>query len=619
MTERNNPLPVPAGLEHFGDRYKEITPVGQGGHATVYRALDSVLLKWIAIKVLSAKTLSESQLVSFQNEAKLVSKLKHPNLVTVLDFGIGPKGRPYLIMDFIKGNSLKSALKTGKISRLTEIIEVFIEICEGMQHAHEQGVLHQDLKPGNIMFHEKDAAGTRIKIVDFGVAQDIMDDCAITISETKTVGSPPYMAPEIIESKQPMRQSDVYSVGCMLYEALTGRQPFRGATALETCRLHLTGPVPSLETGAQFEISEHLSEIVSRCMQKDPMDRFESMRQLQKELIKELRGEGAPLVPKKSDSANALRKSFPFFVLLIFAGIASAVLLCANTTRAIFEQSVTRKSEDSSTKSASAAVASEQECKLIRKRDPDNGSPLWRPNDLYYVQLTDEDLKSIAHQLPANLYVKGMTITGTGLSYLSHWPMTKLDMSLTNLNSEGMKNIAKFKDLEALEINHTKITNEDFKQLCYLHKLRTINFLACEDINNEGLEKVLMSNPKLESLKFGYQKITPEIIPALKKMKNLRRLEAQNCGLSDSDIKELTKLPLQRLYLYGNEKLTNETLKYLDHHPTIRDISVSNCHQISDAALKQFIAQNDEIKVKVSGENEHVDEVNDVGEFFFSD
>jgi len=281
------------------DQYKIVEVLGKGGMSVVYKAVHSILKNTVAIKTMHAHLVSEQQSVMrFKQEARAAAQLDHPNIIKVLGFGItsGDSPQPYIIMDFLEGAALSDAIKQkGRLS-VASTLKIFIQICSALSHAHKHGVIHRDLKPSNIMLVEKDGEPDFVKLVDFGIAKVLNQEGeqAHRLTQTGEVfGSPSYMSPEQCTGKTVDNRSDVYSLGCVLYEALSGNPPHQGDSVFETFHKHLAEIPASLsipEVGKP--LSDRLDAIVFRALEKDPGKRYQSMSQFEDDLRSALENSG---------------------------------------------------------------------------------------------------------------------------------------------------------------------------------------------------------------------------------------------------------------------------------------------------------------------------------------
>lgn len=250
----------------FADRYEIIARLGGGGMSTVYKARHTHMDKIVAIKVLQTNVGNTAESIKrFQLEAKATSKLEHPNVISIFDFGVNEDGRPYMVMEYLEGVSLSDLLdKKGRLP-VNGLKEIFVPVCEGLTHAHQNGIVHRDLKPGNIMLAKTQNGGVNVKIVDFGLAKLVNSEQKLT-QTGETFGSPLYMSPEQCLGKQLDQRADIYSLGCVLFECLTGQPPFVGASVIDTFNKHLrdrcAAAVPSGSKSA--ESSSTIDLLLSR-------------------------------------------------------------------------------------------------------------------------------------------------------------------------------------------------------------------------------------------------------------------------------------------------------------------------------------------------------------------
>ncbi len=270
-------------------RYEVEEPIGRGGMSSVYRARDLKSGDKVAFKVMHAHLLDNpSNVRRFRREAQAANKVRHPHAVKIFDVGVTPNGSPYIIMDFLDGPSLSDVIaENGKLP-VDRCLKIFIQACEGMSHVHELGVLHRDLKPSNIVLVKEGDEEDYVKVVDFGIAKVLAEEARSTLSKTPTghaLGSPPYMSPEQCRGIVVDKRADVYSMGCLMYEALTGRVPLEGETIVETMYKQVHELPKSLDgVEADVRLVERIEKILFRALSKDPNSRQQSMDELKHEL-----------------------------------------------------------------------------------------------------------------------------------------------------------------------------------------------------------------------------------------------------------------------------------------------------------------------------------------------
>src|SRR5688572_1123036 len=250
------------------ERYRLIAEVGQGGMAIVYRAHDETLKREVAIKVLHQHLAAEPESKArLEREAQAVAKLRHDNILEIFDYSGLDSTTAYIVTEFIDGQTLKQFM-TGRSLRFPEVAAMIcVEVCKALGHAHGVGVLHRDVKPENVMVR-KDG---RIKLMDFGIAQ-ILDLQRMTVTG-QLLGSPAYMAPEIVEGKQLDFRTDVFSVGIMLYLLATGNLPFSGKNPHEVLRRITEGKFADPRTVGRG-VDQALSRIINRALARRPEDRY---------------------------------------------------------------------------------------------------------------------------------------------------------------------------------------------------------------------------------------------------------------------------------------------------------------------------------------------------------
>ena len=262
----------------ISDRYKIIGKIGSGGMANVYLAQDLILERQVAVKMMSL-TFNEDEesdnLRRFQREALSSTELIHPNIVNIYDVGEGE--RPYIVMEYVEGTDLKKYIQENHPIPYSKVIKIMSQILSGISYAHRNGVIHRDIKPHNILI---DKEGT-VKITDFGIAVALSQN---SITQTNSIlGSVQYISPEQARGNMVTKQSDIYSLGIVLYEMLTGVVPFEGESAVSVALKHFQSPIPSLR---EFDtrIPQPLENVVLRAAAKDAKDRYGSVSEMQADL-----------------------------------------------------------------------------------------------------------------------------------------------------------------------------------------------------------------------------------------------------------------------------------------------------------------------------------------------
>jgi len=252
-------------------KYEVVELIGQGGMGVVLKGRDDSLGRYVAIKVLSRQlATSPTARRRFMREGRAVAAISHPNVITI--HAVEEQGGlPFLVMEFADGGSLHERIKKESPLPLADVLRLGAQIAIGLAAAHAQGVIHRDIKPGNVMLeHQVD----RVKITDFGLARVAMDNSDLT-SQGNQPGTPAYMSPEQVQGHEVDDRSDLFSLGCVLYAMIAGQSPFRGAHAFDAARRILEHTPPPL-TEINEEVPPFLSDIVSRLLEKDPRNRYQS-------------------------------------------------------------------------------------------------------------------------------------------------------------------------------------------------------------------------------------------------------------------------------------------------------------------------------------------------------
>lgn len=263
--------------QKINDRYEIIKTIGEGGMANVYLANDTILDRKVAIKVLRGDLSNDEKFIRrFQREALSVSNLSHPNIVEVYDVG-EEDGQYYIVMEYIEGKTLKQLLKKRETLTLTEVIDIMLQLTDGLAHAHESYIIHRDIKPQNIMILDNGL----VKITDFGIAMALN---ATQLTQTNSVmGSVHYLPPEQANGKSATVKSDIYSLGILMYELITGSVPFKGDNAVEIALKHMKEKIPSIRK-QNPTIPQTVENIVIKATAKNPRNRYDSVKEMHEDL-----------------------------------------------------------------------------------------------------------------------------------------------------------------------------------------------------------------------------------------------------------------------------------------------------------------------------------------------
>ena len=264
--------------QKINDRYEIIKSIGEGGMANVYLAYDTILDRNVAIKVLRGDLANDEKFVRrFQREALSASSLSHPNIVAMYDVG-EDNGLYYIVMEYVEGKTLKQLLKKRGSLTLSEAIDIMLQLTDGMAHAHDSYIVHRDLKPQNIMIQDDG----QIKITDFGIAMALN---STQLTQTNSVmGSVHYLPPEQAAGKGTTIKSDIYSMGIIFYELLTGELPFKGDSAVEIALKQMKEPLPDVHK-LNNDIPQSIENIILKSTAKNPKNRYDDAKSMHNDLL----------------------------------------------------------------------------------------------------------------------------------------------------------------------------------------------------------------------------------------------------------------------------------------------------------------------------------------------
>ncbi len=337
--------------QKISDRYQIIKTIGEGGMANVYLAYDTILDRNVAVKILRGDLANDEKFLRrFQREALSASSLSHPNIVEVYDVG-EDNGQYYIVMEYIEGKHLKSLIKKrGKLT-INEVIDIMLQITDGISQAHDSYIIHRDIKPQNIMILENGM----VKITDFGIAM-AMNSTQLTQTNS-VMGSVHYLPPEQANGKGATIQSDIYSMGILMYELLSGHLPYSGDNAVEIALKHLKEPLPSIRTYLP-NLPQSVENVILKSTAKNPKNRYTDAREMHEDLktvlddsrinepkykypyedgnlddtkiMKSLKEENNDEVIAKKITSNDLKKQNKLLIILasIFTGLILVTTVC---------------------------------------------------------------------------------------------------------------------------------------------------------------------------------------------------------------------------------------------------------------------------------------------------
>ncbi len=503
----------------LGGRYRVLAVLGRGGMGIVYRVEQIFLGLDLALKTIDLSSMTDIAVRRFQAEARAVFALNHPNIISVHDFGVLDNQSPFLAMEYVQGESLASRLKRRTLTA-EEAIPLFIQVCSGLAHAHEHSVVHRDIKPGNIMISDQLPLGTEgsVKILDFGIAKLGEHENGEIQSLTRTgeiFGSPLYMSPEQCSGNKVDHRSDIYSLGCVIFEALTGTTPFVGDSVLSTMMMHQAASIPSLkEASLGTEYPKELEQIVQSMLAKNPNDRYQNLSDAIRDLSAAQRGEALSDSPRaraeqtvaaeklKSKSISMRRETL---AATLVGTIALGAALGVGTTTLLL-----------TSRKAVAVTRTDIDPLLPQTDHKQDFAEAIKNNEVAFASVwfaTDKSLTAFENYTGAqSLLLDSCQITDRGLAALnkSHLQILKLP----DCNITEVKNISKQEYLRNLELKGTYINDSALVDIANLKMLDSLNLRECKNITDRGLH-ALTKSTSLSKVVLSKKQFSPKTISEL--------------------------------------------------------------------------------------------------------
>ena len=592
--------------DSLGDRYTVIELIGEGGAGCVYKARDKVLDVFVAIKVIKQDE-GGMAAARLQREAMAAGKLKHKNIAKIFDFGLTSDDRTYMVMEYLPGDNLQLAVKNVTKLPMLEAVGIFIQICDGLGYAHKSGIVHRDLKPSNIVLMKdgKDRKNPPVaKILDFGIASIDCDQRLTTVGAV--LGSPAYMSPEQIETREITAQSDIYSFGCLMHETLSGHPPFEGASVLDTLQMHKNvEPERLIDEG----IHPDLADLVFDCLKKEPVQRPANAQEVKQRLEKILeavqvkpQAEGTEINLEDAVVFGAEKQNFisrfsnkTALVLSLVILLGTAIFLSYAAARYLQTAPISTRLKDDSGRPDSTRTADDS-----FYQGDDRFSMIRLDSNSYRAVgafIKDEDLKDLDKDQVKNLRLESSKLTGSGLEYLKGAPIQHFELCGEKLVDGELKHLAGLSQLTSFCIESNSLGDEALKEVA---KCNSIRFLLLKDkkITNKGIG-YLEPLKNLTTLKIQTAQIENDVAHELSKLKRLDQLSISDCskldknfavgfskmrslrdlnidsGCSAEALRVLKKLPIIQLGLRGC-KLDRQALEELVTMPHLGALSLSS-------------------------------------------
>lgn len=480
----------------FYQKYKILYCLGEGGMGRVYRATDLDLLRDVAIKILSSWQVDDRATVRFQKEARTLSRLSHPNIARVYDFGVSESGEPFMVIELVEGQSLADLLEAPGDLTFPGLIELFAQVADALGSAHRLGIVHRDVKPGNVLVRSEEDGSLSARVIDFGIAKTFREE-EEEASLTRTgavLGSPYYMSPEQTRGEPLTARSDLYSFGCMLFRALTGEPPFSGSSALETMAMHREASTPELSSSALWEIDDDLRALVNELLSKEPERRPASCEAVAGRLRSLVCSEVEP--PEVEEQPFSLELSSNKKVLIL--PIALAVVFVVVLIMVPLNLSRAPEAKDKPLSLLPYKPAQEN---LI---DPSFDGVRAGATKLVFEdvirQVSDEDMKRApaSDKISSVKLVNQGEITDRAIPCLSRYP-NMIELYLRGSRVRTLAGIEKLEKLELLDLSETDIDSSSLERLYRLDNLKRLR-LHGTAVNRDALIKLAAELPALTDL-----------------------------------------------------------------------------------------------------------------------
>ncbi len=568
-------------------KYKIISCIGKGGMGTVYHVEQIFLHKHYALKTLAGEV-SESHWRRFQIEAQAASMLEHPNIVGVVDFGLVDNKFPFFVMELVEGISLSDYLKKSGRLDYGDIFKVFIPLCLALQQTHGKGIVHRDVKPSNIMLIGQ-PGNWQCKLLDFGIAR-IEDTSPTTLTQTgEIVGSPLYMSPEQCSSSKVDHRSDIYSLGCTMFEAITSCPPFRGPTTVATIGMHLHEKPPKLkEASLGMDLPEDLERIVQKMLAKEPSQRFASMDQVAENLMLLQQGERMNIEVSKQSPPKNLAIGLLLLVLATGLVVALAVIFAKQTNDGSSSQ-ISRETELSEI--AGTTRMTPRDTGRLDNLPPEGKGRFYSalPKEIEGRQIRrfdfpDLDLGILIDEKAGRKYHAQGPLEIPWHNPLSFQPSPAGLRSVPQL-------FERFRPDELCSVvfdSNDEFTYDSLLKLEHIARLEKLSFVDT-DFNDQGFQ-YLEKMPQLNDLNFDKSDITASGLAKFAGLKNLKNLSVNllpQARLVILALKDGNKI--EHLRARACWALKDEDLLPLATLSNLRVLALTHDKQISNASIDCFL------------------------------
>ncbi len=545
------------------DRYQPLAELGRGASGIVYLCRDKLLSKKVAIKSLHHVT--PEAVISFQEEARRTSKLRHPNIIAILDFGVSAAGYPYLVMEYFSSTTLLQRYRQDEELTVQQCIQIGCALSKALAYAHQHQILHRDIKPSNVLLEDSaDFEENNIRLIDFGIAK-ISEADSIENQSSTIAGTALYMAPDTIRHKSYDVRSDIYSLGCVLFEALEKRPPFPGIESLEIMKRHVEEPVPQTVRPAPIELKELVKSMLEKEKENRPQTMLEVNEILESLLQEDLKSTGsepdsvAARDAEQSIQSKSVNSSAWMLALVIVTGVFISLLWNPIQHRSVW-QSPTLSPDQSprETNVRSFNTVTEAAIEEFKKRkatalDIKSIFPL-NANKLF---LFNDDLKAFrGYTLLKSVVLLNFDIDDSGMEYLTDSPIERL--ILRNSKVRTLSWAPKLSHLQFLDVSHTEVDDDSLENLP--PSLLDLNVASTRAQTNVWFSRV----------------------------KYLKRLDISRTKVSEQGLGGIANLKMLRHLLLLDSATDMTELRKLTQTSSVTRVDVAGCANLNKAEVRKF-------------------------------
>lgn len=612
------------------EKYKVLGELGRGGMGVVYRVEQITLGRILAMKTLNAQEVSDVTWRRFQVEAKTAAMLDHPNLITVHDCGLINGDIPFFVMDYIEGTTLAKLIKDKGALSVEETLTIFIQVCFALAYAHNMGVIHRDLKPSNIMLvpPQSDSSSFSVKVVDFGIAKLTDEEIQPTQALTRTgeiFGSPLYMSPEQCLGKPVDARSDIYSLGCVIFECLTGVPPFMGNTALSTMMQHQSTDAPSLkEATLGKEFPAAIENILRLMLEKNPESRYQDMKSIARDLSLLQQGiSHHPALLSQTKAEVAAHKDSKHLLQLVAACVIGAAVAgsivfstmsqkLAASYRAGFDEAQSLKRSEgipaevfeNADGGPISSLTADKQGKEIRVFDfgrakefglgyiysmdkekayPAKGVLTFPAEEQLRLDVEDKVivtnpkflLRFNSNEFAGMRFRFNFGVADSTFRYLDRQKNLKfLDVTGCEVDDQLIETLNKLPKLEALRVGRTNMTGIGLLGFKRLNQCKNLNIAHLP--NQAEVLKKLKGSTVLEELRLSAEDMSPQDIRLVGSIKSLRKLWLERAPkLNESDASWICSLKNLESFSAPDSKFHYNTVSHMVHTlPKLRELGI---------------------------------------------